>query len=154
MPPSALLHARFLPRPTRFRGLPPTRTVGNFKNLKKYLPVWLLVRHPPWMYHQVLADFLIFAWKFQGNAVCAASTISAGNGNSYKLPPLIAAFNRTVLSAYCVSTIGRCTATSIVNAIVHVDVDREGSHKAGWWIDSPPSHSQSTRMTDSRRICG
>ena len=85
------------------------------------------------MYHQVLADFLRFAWKFQGNAVCAASTVSAGNDNSYsyKLPPLIAAFNRTVLSAHCVSTIGRCTAISIVHAIVHVDVS------SSWWIDSP-----------------
>ena len=50
-----------------------------------------------------------------------------------------------MLSAYCVSTIGRCTATSIVNAIVHVDIgsssvlgeDREGNNKAGWWIESP-----------------
>ena len=45
---------------------------GNFKNLKKYLPVWLLDWHPPWVYHQVLADFLIFAWKFQGNATPSA----------------------------------------------------------------------------------
>ena len=109
----------------------------------------MLNSHPSWIYHQVLADFLRYAWKFQRSAVCAASnsksSLSAVNSNSYKLPPLIPSFNRTVLSAYCISTISRCTPSSVVNASVHVDVgsgwvlgeDRKGNKKAGWWVNSP-----------------
>jgi len=60
-----------------------------------------------------------------------------------ELPPLIPEFNRTELTAHCLSTHSSVTVDSIQNASISIDYgnwtfgeDKVGNNKRGWWIEN------------------
>ena len=75
------------------------------------------------MQHQIIADFLRFAWKFQHDALtCHPNLIPNPTLNPKQhhhraaavvLPPLMPEFNRTAISAHCTDTYSTSTPTGM-----------------------------------------
>ncbi len=103
--------------------------VGRFEK------IWPLISHPAWMQHQIIADFLRFAWKFQHDALlCNPSlnpflSLNPNPNPSSKhhhriaavvLPPLMPEFNRTAISAYCTETYSASTPSAMKVRSTHM----------------------------------
>mmetsp|Transcript_4017 Transcript_4017/g.5624 ORF Transcript_4017/g.5624 Transcript_4017/m.5624 type:complete len:484 (+) Transcript_4017:1577-3028(+) len=125
-------------------------------NKLNYIQSWVLESHPPWIYHQVIANFLRYAWKFQSDAACLNGASLTSN-ESGKLPPWMPEFNRTDLTAHCLSTHSSVTPDLIQNASISIDSgnwvfgeDKKGNNKKGWWINNSAGGAITFTITAKR----